>query len=153
MPYTRKEYVHGTPAPKISIFEMGDPKNQYDTEIVLRSIESGTLSDKSLEALRIHVNRALGENISKYYYKINLYPHTILRGKKWLAFAGADRISSGMRKSFGKPSGRAVRVKKNQVIATIHVDRADRDYAKKLLKSVAPKLATPCRIEINEISR
>jgi large subunit ribosomal protein L10e len=151
MPYTRKEYVHGTPAPKISIFEMGDPKNQYDTEIVLRSIEAGSLSDKSLEALRVHVNRSLGEKLSKYYYRINLYPHTILRGKKWLAFAGADRISSGMRKAFGKPSGRAVRVKQNQVIATIRVDKADIDYAKKLLKSVAPKLATPCRIEIKDI--
>jgi len=150
MDYTRREYVHGTPSPKISIFEMGDPKGDYNAEVRLRAARAGNISDRSLEALRIHVNRALSSELSKFHYKINLYPHSIVRGKKWLAFAGADRVSSGMRRAFGKPSGRAVKVKKNQVIAIIRVDKNDVDYVKKVLKSVVPKLATTCTIEIRE---
>ncbi len=151
MAYTRKEYVHGAPSPKISIFEMGDPKGEYNTEIVFLAAETGSLSDKSLEALRVHVNRAFSEKLSKYHYRINLYPHSIVRGKKWLAFAGADRVSSGMRRAFGKPSGRAVKVKKGQTIAVVRVDKGDADYGKKVLKSVAPKLAIPCKIEVRTV--
>jgi len=151
MAYTRKKYVHGAPSPKISIFEMGDPKAEYNTEVVLQAAESGSLSDRSLEALRVHVNRALSLKLTKYHYRINLYPHSIVRGKKWLAFAGADRVSSGMRRAFGKPSGRATKVKRNQAIAVVRVDKNDVDYVKGVLKSVGPKLATPCRLEIRDI--
>jgi len=149
--YTRKEYVHGAPGPKITIFEMGYPKEEYDREVILQASEAGSLSDRSLEALRVHVNRALSEKLSKYHYKIKLYPHSIVRGKKWLAFAGADRISSGMRKAFGKPSGRAVKVRRNQTIAVVRVDKSDVNYVRGILESVVPKLATTCRIEIREI--
>lgn len=151
MDYTRKKYVHGAPSPKISIFEMGDSKAEYNTEIALQAAEFGSLSDRSLEALRVHVNRALGVKLSKYHYRINLYPHSIERRKKWLAFAGADRVSSGMRRAYGKPLGRAAKVKKNQTIAVVRVDKSDADYVKKILKSVIPKLAVPCRIEIKDI--
>lgn len=88
MPYTRKEYVHGTPSPKITIFEMGDPKAEYGAELVLRAAETGALSDRSLEALRIHVNRALGSKTTKFYYKICRYPHIIARERSGLHLPG-----------------------------------------------------------------
>jgi len=151
MVYTRKEYVHGAPSPTITIFEMGDLKGEYNAELVIRAAETGVLSDRSLEALRVHVNRALGAKTEKFYYKISRYPHVILRGKKWLAFAGADRISSGMKKAFGKPSGRALEVRKNQEIAVVRVDKSEVEYVKKVLKSVTPKLPILSKIEIKEI--
>ncbi len=151
MVYTRKEYVHGTPSPKITIFEMGDPKAEYGAELVIRAAETGVLSDRSLEALRVHVNRALGAKTTKFYYKINRYPHIIVRGKKWLAFAGADRISSGMKKAFGRPSGRALEVRKNQEIAVVRVDKSEVDYVKQVLKSATPKLPILSTVDIKEL--
>jgi len=150
MPYTRKEYAHGTPQPRISMFEMGDRKAEYDSEVVLRASEDGLLSDRSLEAIRTHINRALESSVPKYHYKIKVFPHTIVRGKKWLAFAGADRISSGMRKAFGRPTGRGAQVNRKQEIAIVRVDKGDVDYVKELFQSARPKLAVPCTIEVRE---
>ena len=79
---------------------------------------------------------------------MRLYPHLVLRENKMIATAGADRLQEGMRRSFGKPVGRAARIKENQPILDICVNEEGLNIAKEALKSSAMKLPTACRIEI-----
>lgn len=55
-----------------------------------------------------------------------------------------------MKKAFGKPSGRALEVRKNQEIAIVRVDKSEVEYVKKILKSATPKLPIISTIEIRE---
>jgi large subunit ribosomal protein L10e len=80
--------------------------------------------------------------------KVLVFPHHVLREHALATGAGADRFSSGMRKAFGKPSGRAVQIRKSQRIFLLKVDRKNLDIAKKALKKSDTKLPTPCRIEV-----
>ena len=64
--------------------------------------------------------------------------------------AGADRFSTGMQKSFGKPIGNAAQVKKGQVIFEIGIDKANLELAKKALTRAKTKLPCSCIIEVKE---
>jgi large subunit ribosomal protein L10e len=64
--------------------------------------------------------------------------------------AHADRLSDGMRRSFGKPVGTAARVRPNQTIITINVNENGVEAAKRALKLGSTKLPIPCRIIIEK---
>jgi len=78
-------------------------------------------SSESLEAIRITLNRNLSKSIKnrQFHLKIRLHPTHILRNNKMLTKAGADRVQTGMRKSFGKPEGLCARTKANQKILSV----------------------------------
>jgi len=61
-----------------------------------------------------------------------------------IATAGADRLQEGMRRSFGKPSGRAARIKGGQSILDIYVNSNGVDHAKKALQVGSTKLSVAC---------
>jgi large subunit ribosomal protein L10e len=65
--------------------------------------------------------------------------------------AHADRLSDGMRRSFGKPIGTAARVRPNQTIITVNVHANGVEVAKRALKLGSTKLPIPCRIVIEKI--
>jgi large subunit ribosomal protein L10e len=65
--------------------------------------------------------------------------------------AHADRISDGMRRSFGKPVGTAARVRINQPIITVNVNEDGVQAAKEALKRGGAKLPIPCRIIIEKV--
>ena len=69
----------------------------------------------ALEAARITANRHLSTDAGKmgFYMKLRVYPHEVLRENKQATGAGADRVSSGMRRAFGKNVGTAARVECN----------------------------------------
>jgi large subunit ribosomal protein L10e len=75
----------------------------------------------------------------------------ILRENRMIATAGADRLQEGMRRSFGKPSSRAARVKADQAILSIDVNDNALEYAKNALKISAGKLPTTCRIAVEKL--
>jgi large subunit ribosomal protein L10e len=81
-------------------------------------------------------------------YKIHLrvYPHVILRENRMIATAGADRLQEGMRRAFGKPSGRAARIKYGQSILDIYVNSNAIDAAKQALRVGSTKLSIACVI-------
>ena len=66
--------------------------------------------------------------------------------------AGADRVQSGMRASFGKPVGRTARVKKGQAAFTIYVNEDEKDIsiAKKALQKGVKKLPGDLEITIEK---
>lgn len=156
MDYTRQKYARGTPSPKIRMFEMGTPSLDCNYEVSLNAKSNFAISGGSLESIRVNVNRELTEklSISKYYFKIPVYPHTIVRKSKWLAFAGADRISKGMRLSFGKPKFRAASVKRGQTIAFVRVaERDDVEVVRKAFKKVLPKIPGDSNITVKTLKK
>ncbi|NOZ76458.1 MAG: 50S ribosomal protein L16 [Euryarchaeota archaeon] len=151
--YTRKEYMKGIPGPKITIFEMGELSNpeKFELEMSLVAKEEGQIVHNALEAARIAANRHMVKRMARdaYNLKIRVFPHVVLRENKQATGAGADRVSDGMSRSFGKPVGVAARVRKGQKIMTIRTSPARYQVAKDALRRAKVKFPVPCSITID----
>jgi large subunit ribosomal protein L10e len=152
--YARKEFAKGFPTPKITKFTMGDTKTQFEYEARLITLEQAQIRHVSLEAARIASNRiVLDKLVNNYRLDVLPYPHEILRENKMIFGAHADRLQQGMRGSFGKPIGTAARVKANQTIIIINVNKEGVEVAKEALKRGSAKLPIPCRITVEKLQR
>ncbi len=159
-PYTRKSkfkkksFIRATPNSKVVRYDMGDPKKDFDTTVVLRALAAVQLRHNAIEAARQSSNRLLEKNLGKvgYHYKLRIYPHHVLRENPLASGAGADRMSTGMKMSFGKPIGIAAQVKKNQIIAQIRVDKQHLKIAKTALERASHKFPCGCSIEVQKAS-
>src|SRR3989344_3553194 len=156
-PYTRrskfveKSYVKANPALKIVRFEMGAPPSKsFDYVLNLKPKAALQIRHDALESARQTSNRFLESSVGKnnYFMKIMVYPHHVLRENPLAAGAGADRMSTGMQKSFGKPIGLAARIKRGQTIFQLKVNKAHIETAKAALKRASYKLQCSCRIEV-----
>jgi large subunit ribosomal protein L10e len=127
---------------------MGDTKSQFEFKFSLVAQAPVQIRHNALEAARVAANKVLFDTLGETGYKIHLrvYPHIILRENRMIATAGADRLQEGMRRSFGKPSGRAARIKTGQSILDIYVNSNTVDAAKKALRVGSTKLSVPCVI-------
>lgn len=152
--YTRREYMGGVPSIRISQFEMGNPKANYPIRIHLVSEERCHIRDIALEAARISANRYLQKRLGmmNYHIKVRVFPHNILRENKQATGAGADRVSDGMRRAFGKAVGMAARVSPGQEILTISTNKTNFPQAKEAMRKARMKLPTPCRIDVEDRS-
>jgi large subunit ribosomal protein L10e len=152
--YTRKEYMRGTPQSKITIFDMGDLKNadNFEVQLSLVAKESGQITHNALEASRISSNRYIQKHLgpAAYVLKCRVYPHIVLRENKMASGAGADRISDGMRRSFGKPVSLGASVRAGQKLITIGTTASQFSVAKSALKRASHKIPMPCRISIDK---
>jgi len=54
-----------------------------------------------------------------YHIRIRAHPFHVIRQNKMLSCAGADRLSSGMRGSYGKPMEMAARIAIGQIIISV----------------------------------
>lgn len=147
--YTSKAYVKASLHTRIAQFDMGNrSRNDFDEEIVLVSKEDHQIRDNALESARKVVNVELKEKLSlaNYFFKLKVYPHQILRENPLATGAGADRLSTGMKMSFGKPIGRAVRATKGKELFSLHVMKKDKKIAKKYLKKAVHKLPGTYRV-------
>ena len=151
--YTRKEYIKAIPASKITIFDMGNLRDadSFEVELSLVAKEMANITHNALEAARVAANRYLMKKAgrSNFYLKIRVYPHEILRENKMATGAGADRVSDGMRRAFGKPIGLAARVRKGQRIMSVRVNPNNYTIAKTALKRASSKLPVPCSVVID----
>lgn len=155
-PYTRKSkyqsksYVRAIPTNKVVMFVMGDPKREFANTFMLISKERIQLRHNALESARLTVNRYLEKHLGKgsYFFRIRVYPHHILRENPLASGAGADRMSTGMKKSFGKSIGIAAQVKEGQEIFEVSVDKQNVEHARKALSRAAHKF--PTKFSINE---
>ncbi len=135
-------FVTGIPGIKVTRFDMGDPNGDFEVRVDLVSNEDIQLRHNALEASRQTCIRHLEKTLGKkgFYYKIRVYPHHIMRENKMATGAGADRVQSGMRDSFGKPVGKAARVKEDQIIMSVSVLKDGVDVAKEALRRANAKL-------------
>ena len=137
-------YITGIPQSKIFHFDMGNPKGDYDTKLELVYESKTQVRHNALEATRILIQKRLERNIgvANYHFKVNAYPHHIMRENVTASGAGADRVSEGMRRSYGKPIGRAARLTEGQTLLTIKIKATDARVKtiKKALKLASNKL-------------
>ena len=158
-PYTRKSkiksksYIKVSPQNKIVKYNLGNQKGFIEGRFkyVAKFIadEQALIRDNAIEAGRILINKNLERKIPKqFYFVIKLFPHHILRNNKTAAGAGADRLSSGMKHSFGVVEGRAARVKKGKEIFVVSCETEQgARYARESMTMVKAKM--PCRTKIS----
>ena len=157
-PYTRiskyreKSYIRANPQTKIIRFHMGEARKKFPFVVKLISKSELQIRDNALESARQAGNRLLetGIGLTNYHMKIMPYPFHVLRENPLAQGAGADRFSTGMQKAFGKPIGRAARIKKGQTLIEVDIDKANVELAKKALNVAKTKLPCSCTIQIFE---
>ena len=151
--YTRREYITGIPGSKIAQYKMGDRNAEPDDYPVQMSLivgESCQLRHGALEASRLSANRHLIKELGEGNYKMILrkFPHQVLRENKQATGAGADRVSDGMRQSFGKIVGTAARVQKGDRLFTLWCDVDQAPVGKEAFRRAYNKLSPPCQIKV-----
>jgi large subunit ribosomal protein L10e len=147
------KYIHGSPAPKVSKFNMGDNSTHFARRVRLVSREGVQIRHNALESARVAANKVLFDKYGEtgYHMMLAVYPHIILRENKMIATAGADRLQEGMRRAFGKPTGRAARVHDGQSILIVYVPVDGVDTAKKALDTASTKFPMRSRIVVEEV--
>lgn len=157
-PYTRvsrnksKAYIKVVPANKIVKYHLGNVRayndGKYPYIIHLVSEENVQVRDNALEACRMLIVKQLDLKLpGQYYIEIKAHPHHILRNNKMAAGAGADRLSSGMTRSFGIVEGRAALIKaKNDILIVACETEAQSRLIREELIPVKAKV--PCKTTI-----
>ncbi len=150
--FTRKDYTGGIPVPRIQQFVSGNRQIDFPSTYNLVVKEQCQIRHTALEAARIAANKYISKRAGAQNYKliVRVYPHHILRENKQATGAGADRVSQGMRKSFGKNVGTAARVKAGQEVMTIQIPKQMELQAKMALKKASQKLPSPVYIRKKE---
>jgi large subunit ribosomal protein L10e len=147
--YTRREYMGGVPNCRITQFDTGNLRTQFEYSLTLDTEEAAQVRDIALEAARISAVRVLEKAApNEYHLKVRRYPHQVLREHKMAMGAGADRISDGMRRAFGKPVGHAVRAEIGTALLTIHTTAVHLADAREALRKAAHKLPVPTRVNL-----
>jgi large subunit ribosomal protein L10e len=154
-PYTRREYIHGVPPPKITKFVMGNTKLNPEVKVQLVTIEWGVIRHNALEAARVMAHKYLTKYVgdANYILVFKVYPHHVIREHKMLAFAGADRLQEGMRLAFGKPAGLAVRANPETVLVEIYGLKQHLEQLREAMRRASSKLPLKCRIEVVDLSK
>jgi large subunit ribosomal protein L10e len=147
--YTRQEYMGGIPTCRVTQFDTGNLTAEFPMSLSLEGEEASQVRDIALEAARVSAVRVLEKMApNAYHLKVRRYPHQILREHKMAMGAGADRISDGMRRAFGKPVGHAVRSQIGATLLTVYTTAEHLDAAKEALRKASHKLPTPTRVTI-----
>lgn len=154
-PYTRvsknksKSYIKQNPHNKIVKYNLGNISafNQGKFKYIIRFVseERVQMRDNAIEACRLILNKQLEKKIPKqYYFEIKVFPHHILRNNKTAAGAGADRLSSGMKHSFGIIEGRAAIINKGKEVFFVACEtEQSARIARETMHSVKSKV--PCK--------
>ena len=158
-PYTRvskfrkKSFIKTNYNARVIKFVMGNSKKEdFEYNLKLLPKVDVQIRDNALESARLTSNRLLEKNLgsASYFFRVNKFPHHILRNNPIASGAGADRFSTGMKKSFGKPIGQSARFKKGDTILEAKVDKRNLELAKKALKRASYKISCGCTIEITK---
>ncbi|UKK02333.1 60S ribosomal protein L10 [Theileria orientalis] len=123
-PYPKSRFCRGVPDPKIRIFDMGlkgADVDDFPCAVHIVSGEYEQISSEALEAARICANKFMVKSGGKesFHIRVRVHPFHVLRINKMLSCAGADRLQTGMRRAFGKPTGVVARVNIGQVLMSI----------------------------------
>lgn len=150
-PYTRfskfrkKGFVKSRPGKKIIKYDMGALATgfeQFPIRLSMISRDAAQVRTASIEAARIAVLRRLEGKLPKngFYFKIKIVPHHVLRENPLAAGAGADRLSTGMKHSFGKTIGTAAQVKKGASVMEVYLPDGQEALGREALRVASSKL-------------
>lgn len=138
-PYPKSRFCRGVPDAKIMIFDVGRKdasSDEFPLCVHLISKEYEQISSESLEAARIVVNKYLTKYTNKdaFHLRVRAHPYHVLRINKMLSCAGADRLQTGMRQAYGKPSGVAARVHIGDVLMSVRTKDGNQKHAIEALR-------------------
>jgi len=141
-PYANTRFIKGKPQIKIAKFNSGNKKRQFEYCVQLMINEKVQIRHMALESTRLAANKTLEKTTGEtgYSSRLRVYPHIRLRENKTIAAAGADRLSEGMRRAFGKANSLAVRARQGQIIMEMNVDKEHLEAAKSALRKACVKL-------------
>ncbi|MBY9007495.1 MAG: 50S ribosomal protein L16 [Candidatus Lokiarchaeota archaeon] len=146
----RREYARGGTQSKIQRYWGGNksvPWEDWEIIVGLKINEQVQISSNALEAIRVAVNSALEKLIGRqqYRFRVRPKPHQKYRENRMLAFAGADRVQSGMRNSFGRSTGVCARVRAGQVVLDVGVSLKNIKVVKDRLRVASMKIPCKCQ--------
>jgi len=148
----RKSYVKGVPNSKVRQFNMGTDK-RYELEVDLVAQVPIQVRDNSIEAARQAANKYLEKKLfANFYLQVVASPHLVLREHSALGVAGADRISKGMKRAFGKPKGRMARIRPDGVLFRARIMAKDLTVLKKALDRATRKISGKWKLRIRDIT-
>lgn len=147
----RREFVRGGADTKIRMFDFGNRETGIDTfevRVGLVVLQDRRISHFTLEAIRVSLNRRLQVDMPKnaFHCRVRAHPHDVYREHAMMAFAGADRLSSGMRNSFGRPVGLCARVKAGSVILETGCELKYINQVKKALQVSGNKICSRVKV-------
>jgi large subunit ribosomal protein L10e len=145
----RKNYIGGVPGIKVRQYHMGFGDKDYTHVVHYVTCEKIQIRDSALESVRTTVVRHLNKKLTaqNFYMKLRVYPQFFLRENKQAQGAKADRIQQGMSQCpFGKVVGIAARVRSNQKIFSVLVDKANVEFVKNTFERLDSKL--PCKMKV-----
>jgi large subunit ribosomal protein L10e len=133
------------------MFDFGSKElgtNDFDVKVGLVVLQNRRISHFTLEAIRISLNRRLQVDMAKnaFHCKVRSHPHDVYREHAMMAFAGADRLSSGMRNGFGRPVGLCARVKAGTVILECGCELKYINQVKKALQVSGNKICSRVKV-------
>jgi large subunit ribosomal protein L10e len=140
----------GVPGLKVVQFDMGNLSASFPMEVSIAVDEACQIRHSALEAARMSINRKLNKDLGRanYHLKLRPYPHHVLRENKQATGAGADRVSEGMRRAFGKAVGTAARVYPGQKIFTVYSEPQHLDRVKNALRHGGHKLPSSVYFDV-----
>jgi len=106
------------------------------------SDEDEQLSSEALEAARIASNKycATRAGRDQYHLRVRAHPFHVIRINKMLSCAGADRLQTGMRHAYGKPTGMVARVHIGDILFSIRCKPVHVPIALEALRRASHKL-------------
>ena len=145
----RREYARGGAQSKIVRFWGGNkdiPWEDWELVVGLRVNRQIQISSNALEAIRITINSALQNKIgrSNFRFRIRPKPFQKIRENRMLAFAGADRVQSGMRNSFGRSTGVCARVRAGSIVCDVGTSLKDLPIVRDRLRIASMKISCLC---------
>jgi len=104
--------------------------------IHLVSYEREQLSSEALEAARVCANKYITGKAGRdnFHLRVRAHPYHVIRVNKMLSCAGADRLQTGMRGAFGKPTGTVARVGIGQILISVRTKPACVDHCIEALR-------------------
>ena len=138
-PYIKSRFCRGVPDSKIRIYDCGAKRISVDAfpfVAHLVSDEKEQLTACALEAARVACNKYLTKTTGKegYHIRTRAHPFHVIRQNKMLSCAGADRLSSGMRGSYGKPMEMAARIAIGQIIVSVRAKDTNANHVIEALR-------------------
>lgn len=149
----RREYARGGAQSKIVRFWGGAkeiPWEDFELVIGLKVNSQIQISSNTLEAIRITVNGVLQRKLGRQAYRLRIRPKPFqkYRENRMLAFAGADRVQSGMRNSFGRSTGVCARVRAGQIVLEVGAYLRDLPLVRDRLRVASMKISSSCQTVI-----
>jgi len=149
----RREYARGGAQSKIVRFWGGDksiPWENWELVVGLKVNKQIQISSNALEAVRITVNSALQKTLGRtnFRFRVRPKPFQKYRENRMLAFAGADRVQSGMRNSFGRSTGVCARVRAGSIILDVGTSLKDLNIVRDRLRVASMKIPCSCQVVI-----